>query len=178
MKKIDLLFLFCVGLIFLPSCAAAPSFSFNGINIPPEARTIGVQTFFADVPAGPANLASDFTERLRSYYRRNTRLSVINENGDLAVEGAIVGYEVTPIAPTNTGNQTGLTQVATLQRLTITVKVTFINSLNNEADFEDNFSFYADFPNEKNLSEVENQLITTIFDQIILNIFNKTVADW
>ena len=40
------------------------------------------------------------------------------------------------------------------------------------------FSFYKDFPNEVNLSDVEEQYTKQIFERIINDIFNASVANW
>ncbi len=63
-------------------------------------------------------------------------------------------------------------------RLTIGVKARFINSKNKEQNFDQVFSFYADFDQTKSFAAVEKELIETISDQIILDIFNKSVANW
>jgi transcription-repair coupling factor (superfamily II helicase) len=58
------------------------------------------------------------------------------------------------------------------------VKVKFTNAKNKEQNFDQGFSFYADFDQNKSLASVERDLIETISDQIILDIFNKSVANW
>jgi hypothetical protein len=63
--------------------------------------------------------------------------------------------------------------------LTITVKATYINTLDEKMSFKDKtFSFYRDFPNEINLSDVEEQFTRQIFERIINDIFNASVANW
>jgi hypothetical protein len=63
-------------------------------------------------------------------------------------------------------------------RLTIAVKVRFSNSKNKEQNFEQVFSFYQDFDQGKSFASVERDLIETISDQLILDIFNKSLANW
>jgi hypothetical protein len=59
------------------------------------------------------------------------------------------------------------------------VKTTYINTTDDTKDFDQNFSFYADYdPETQNFNSIENELVTEIFDQIILDIFNATIADW
>jgi hypothetical protein len=81
------------------------------------------------------------------------------------------------VAPTSTGDP-NKADVAALTRLTITVKVSYINITDDEFDFDRNFSFYADYKNDLALTAVEDRLIDEIFDQIILDIFNASVANW
>ncbi|TAE00274.1 MAG: hypothetical protein EAZ97_06365 [Bacteroidetes bacterium] len=178
MKK-NILILICLP-FFLCSCAALPQFSMTGMALNPKAKKIAIQNFYSDVASGPANLAIDFSEKLRDYYQRNTPLAVTKEGGELALAGTIVGYEVTPIAPqanaSSDPNQPQ--QIAGQQRLTITIKVQYSNTLEEDQDFDQNFSFFADFGSGVNLSSVEKDLIDKIFTQITLDIFNKTLANW
>ena len=153
-------------------------YSFTGVNLSPTIETISVQNFYNDTGMGPPNMAQEFTESLRTYYQRNTNLSLANAEGDLQIEGAIVSYTLTPVAPTASGNANQPDR-ASLQRLTITVKVEFVNTQDETQNFSKNFSFYDDYnPDVTDLTTVEPQLITNIFETIILDIFTNTVANW
>ncbi|WP_448519278.1 LPS assembly lipoprotein LptE [Rhodoflexus sp.] len=181
MKKIILFIPSLVVMCLLSSCAKLPSFTFSGINLDPRVQTMEIELFYADVPAGPANLSLQFTESLREYLMRNTRLRLVNSNGDLRFSGTITGYEVTPVAPSAGSVQSGgvqFDQLAALQRLTIKVKVNYENTIDESENFDQEFTFFEDFPQDQNLSQVEQELISRIFDQIILDIFNKSVATW
>ena len=70
--------------------------------------------------------------------------------------------------------------IAALQRLTITVKVTYLNTRDDSYDFEgQNFSFYQDYdPEKEDFNSIEATLVEEIYDAIILDIFNASVANW
>ena len=151
-------------------------YTFTGTNT--NAQTISVLNFYNDTGQGPANLSQEFTELLRDYYQRNTSLAIVENGGELMVEGSIVGYNTMPVAPIASGNDQQA-DVAGSTRLTIRVQVDFTNTLNEEEDFSRSFSFYDDFNSQTStLTAEEDQLIETIFDQIIFDIFNATVANW
>ncbi len=153
-------------------------YSFTGVNLSPTVQTISVQTFYNDTGMGPPNISQELTESLRTYYQRNTSLGLVNSEGDLQLEGSIIGYTLTPVAPTASGNQ-NTPDRAGMQRLTITVKVDFINTQDETQNFSKNFSFYDDYnPDLNELTAVEATLVTNIFDTIILDIFTNTVANW
>ena len=153
-------------------------YSFTGANISPTIQTISIDRFYDDVGEGPANLAQNFTDELRDYFLQNTNLGLVQENGDLHFEGSIVGYRLTPVAPTAVGDETR-TDVAGLMRLTITVKAVYINTQDDSFNFDKNFSFYSDYdPQTTSLSAAENQLIDEIFEQLVYDIFNASVANW
>ena len=94
------------------------------------------------------------------------------------MDGEITDYRLTPISPVATGDPNQINSAAST-RLTITVKVTYVNTLDDAMSFKDkSFSFYKDFPNEQNLADVEEAYIKEIFQRIINDIFNASVANW
>ncbi|MGB5979939.1 MAG: LptE family protein [Cyclobacteriaceae bacterium] len=171
------LFWLCTILIILvfQGCGV---YSMSGNTLNPAIQTVSISNFFNDSGGGPANLSQTFTEELRDFYQQNTSLLLISSDGDLQLDGSIVRWNVSPLAPQATGTAS-TTDVAGQERLTIAIKVVYVNTFDEDQNFEKNFSFYADFdPTRNTLTEVENDLIETIFDQIIFDIFNETVANW
>lgn len=153
-------------------------YSFTGAALSPDVKTISIANFYDDAGGGPPNLSQLLTEKLKDYFQQNTSLSLVNENGDLQLEGNIARYDFTPVAPQATGNDQ-VADVAGLMRLTITVNASYVNTNNDEFDFNNrSFSFYSDFSAEKDPSSVENDLIDEILDQIVFDIFTATVANW
>ncbi|MBK6266250.1 LptE family protein [Marivirga sp. S37H4] len=154
-------------------------YSFTGASIAPSVKTMSIQYFNNDAGNGPPSLQQTFTEEIRDYYQQNTSLEFVDNNGDLQLEGSITGYRVTPIAITSSGDR-NVADRAGGQRLTITVKASYVNTKDETFNFENRtFSFYDDFdPNTTQLTAVEDQLIETITDQIIIDIFNASVANW
>jgi len=146
-------------------------YSFTGISLDPGIKSIAITNFYNNAGNGPANLSQTLTEELRDYYQNNSPLSITSPDGDLLVSGTIMGYDVTPVAPSGDAQ-------ASLNRLNIRVQVKFVNNFDETKNFESQFSHYADFPQEQTLSQVEAGLIEVIFERIVYDIFNKTVADW
>ncbi len=161
-------------LCFSQACGV---YSFTGANISPDTKTISVLNFADRTTTSPPFLAQTFSEKTREYYQRNTNLSLVNREGDMNLEATITQYALSPVAPTGTPGGTGVERAAQT-RLTIGVKVKFTNRQNKAQDFDQSFSFFADFDQNKSFASVERDLIETISDQIILDIFNKSVANW
>ncbi|WKK80155.1 LptE family protein [Marivirga arenosa] len=170
------LIIFIFIAVFTSSCVV---YSFTGASISPDIKTMSIQYFYNDSGNGPPNLQQTFTEEIRDYYQQNTSLELVESNGDLQLEGSITGYRVQPIAVTSSGNP-NLADAAGAQRLTISVSVTYVNTKDEVFNFNNkSFSFYEDFDaTSTTLTAVEDQLIETISDQIIIDIFNATVANW
>tara|TARA_A100001037_G_scaffold78890_1_gene70821 strand:- start:1848 stop:2369 length:522 start_codon:yes stop_codon:yes gene_type:complete len=154
-------------------------YSFTGASISPEVKTISFQNFFNNSPLGPSNMSVLFNEKIKDYFERNTSLTIVDENGDLEIEGTIEDFSLSPVAPTAEGGRnsqyfTGLT------RLTVRVNATYLNKFDDQFNYENkSFSFFKDFnQNTEELSSNEQEFLDEIFDQIILDIFNESVANW
>jgi hypothetical protein len=174
--KLAALSLIIVSLTLLSGCGI---YSFSGAST--AAKNISIEPFFNNTDLAPANIAQTFTNRLKDYYQRNSSLKVVPENGELQVNGVVTEYRINPIAPVAGQGAPGTNNIdaAALTRLTISVKLSYIDSLEPKNNFKDkSFSFYADFPNTENLTTVQEGLEKKIFDQILIDIFNATVANW
>ena len=167
-------FALLASVFFLSGCI---TYSFTGVST--TASTIKIDQFFNNSDLAPANLGATFTNRLKDYYLQNSALKIVAENGDLSLEGVVSEYRLNPIAPT--ANQTPGSRVtpAALTRLTISVKVNYIDARVPKSSFKDkSFSFYQDFENTLNFQTIQEDLEKKIFDQILLDIFNATIANW
>jgi len=170
-----LLTLIALGsLFFLVISCGVYSFSGGTTN----AKTIAVADFYNNADLGPANMGQDLTNQLKTYFVQNSSLSIVPEEGELQMEGEITNYTFTQIAPTSTGDPNDIYS-ASSTRLTITVRVTYVNTLDETMSFKDkSFSFYKDFSNDENISDVEEAYVRQIFDRIVNDIFNASIANW
>ena len=117
------------------------------------------------------SLSNTLTEALKDKYKKFTKLNQLVDGGDLMVEGQITSYEVTAMAIT-------ANEVASQNRLTVTVKIMFTDNKNDKNSFEKNFVAYKDFPSAKSFDSVESTLLEPIIEQLVEDIFNGTVANW
>jgi hypothetical protein len=60
----------------------------------------------------------------------------------------------------------------------VTINVRFTNNVNTEDDFEKKYSAFQSFDSNRMLTDVQDELLTVIMDDIIDNIYNDTVAKW
>ncbi|WP_267298233.1 LPS assembly lipoprotein LptE [Parachryseolinea silvisoli] len=151
-------------------------YSFNGSAT--QAKTISMSEFYNNADLGPANMGQTFTNDLKNYLIQNSNLSVITDNGELQMDGEITDFRLTPIAPVATGDQ-GQFSNASSTRLTITIKVTYVNTLDETMSFKDkSFSFYQDFTNDQNFTDIEERLTKDIFARLVNDIYNASVANW
>lgn len=170
--KIILSTLFAIlSIVLLHGCKVG--YSFSGASIAPDVKTVSIKTFQNVAPLAQPTLSQTFTESLKDIFITQTNLSLVEKGGDLQFEGKITGYNVAPVAIQ--GNQVS---TASLNRLTITVQVKFVNTKDEKQNFEQNFSRFADFDASRNLASVENELTKDINSQLSQDIFNRAVTNW
>ncbi len=165
-----LLMIMLTGFIFVsPSCKV--SYSFQGASIAPEIESFSVQYFQNRAPVVQAQLSQVFTDALRDRIEGQTRLELVTGFGDVDFSGEISNYETRPTAITGD-------EVAALNRLTITIKVKYTNSLYPDESFDTSFSRYEEYPSSQALADVEGELIESIVNQLVNDIFNRAFVNW
>lgn len=161
------LFMLVIATLLFESCGV---YSFTGASIAPDIKTISIQYFPNYAPLVQPSLSQLFTDKLKERFSIQTSLGLVKNNGDLQLEGTITDYNIKPQAITGDN--------ASLSRLTITVKVKFTNNKDVKQNFESNFTRFVDYPASQNLSSVEIDLIKKINEQLVDDIFNKSVVNW
>jgi hypothetical protein len=146
-------------------------YSFTGASIPPGAKTISIAYFVNNAQFVEPSLSQSLTDALRDRFLSQTDLDFVKEGGDLQLEGYITEYSTRPVAIQ--GDET-----AALNRLSITVKVKFTNTLDPNKDFDAPFTRFEDYSSDQDLSAVKDQLISTINEYLVDDIFNKAVVNW
>ncbi|MBQ5844879.1 MAG: LptE family protein [Alistipes sp.] len=167
MKKI-LLLLF-VTITLFAGCTV--KYSLSGASIPPDAKTFSVAYFPNNAPMVAPILSATLTDELTQRFATRTSLTQVEEGGDFAFEGEIVGYS-------STTSSVSSGDFALQNRLTISVKVKFTNAIDDKMSFNKNFSAYADYDSTKLLTEVESELIPQIVEQLVTDIFQAAASNW
>ena len=147
------------------------TYSFSGVNISPEVLTYSVQYFPNRAPIVQAQLSQVFTDALLDKIQGNTSLDLATDGGDVHFSGEITGYATRPTAITSD-------ETAARNRLTITVRVKYSNQLDPDLDYDTSFSRYEDYDASQNLTDVEDELIELILENLIEDIFNKAFVSW
>jgi len=128
-------FLLLTFIFFMYGCGV---YSFTGGTIDATTiKNISIQTFYNNAPLGPSNMSVLFTESIKDYYQQNTSLELVDNNGDLQIDGYISNYTITPVAA-NQGNQ-NQGDFSALSRITITISATYVNLQDTTFDFDKNF---------------------------------------
>ncbi len=135
-------------------------------------KTISISEFPIRAALVYPPLQQTFENKMIDMVTRQTRLRVIDSNNsDLRLEGEITGYSLSPQAVNDNA-------YASQTRLTITVRVKFINSKDSSQDVDQSFSAYRDFSSDQMLTDVQDELCSQISDELTNLIFNATLGNW
>jgi hypothetical protein len=157
-------------LLLLTDCSI--SYKFNGASINYDIiKTITIRNFPNQAQLVYPELESIFMDKLRNRYIQQTRLKLIDNNGDLELAGEITGFDIAPMAVQSDG-------YAAKTKLTISVRCRFTNRKNPSEDFEQTFSSFLEFDSNLMLTDVQYELSQQITTEISDMIFNATVANW
>lgn len=159
-------------IIALPIFQSCGIYSFTGTSIQPDVKTVTINYFEYLAPKVNPSLSNDLTQALQEKFIKLTKLELVDIDGDLEIVGAVTGYDVKATAIT-------ANESASQNRLTVNVKISFVNRKYPEEDFPDkSFSAYADFDANQSLDAVEASLCEEIIEKLCEDMFNATVANW
>ncbi|MBE6229058.1 MAG: hypothetical protein E7119_00545 [Bacteroidales bacterium] len=156
----------------VPFVAACGIYSFTGTSIDPDVKSVSIYTVENRAMKINPSLSNTITNALNDQFRRLTKLEMLPDGGDLEISGMITNYDVTPTAVTSN-------EVASMNRLTVTVRITYTNNKHPEENFKDrSFAAYEDYDSNLALDAVEASLCDEIVEKLVNDIFNATVANW
>ena len=147
------------------------SFTMSGASIPENLNTFSVQYINNRAALINPDLSQTLTEGLKDRIQNESRLSLVNESGDIDFSGDITGYSTKPM-------DMKADAVSAQTRLTVSVKIRCRDSKNPKKNWEQSFSAYQDYDSSNNLADVEGELVALIVEELTENIFNKAFADW
>lgn len=162
-----LFFLLPLLLLFHSGCGI---YSFSGATI--EGKNINIHQLENKAPNVMPSLSSTLTQKIRGRILSQTGLaSVTKDDADYDITGSITTYAVSITGASGV-------QVATKNRLTISIQVDFKNRITEKSSFNQTFTRFADFDASQLLQSVEGKLIEDIGNQLADDIFNKAFVNW
>ncbi len=146
-------------------------YSFKNASVSPDLNYFFVDDFQITARNAPPTIDTDFEEALKNKIRSESRLELDREKAQILFSGSVSGYTVQALAP-----EPG--ETVALNRLQITVNIKYEDLASEEKSWNQSFNEYAEFSSDQLISDVEDELLITIFEQITENIFNKAFGDW
>jgi len=168
MNRLKLIFSLVIASI-LSGCGF---YSFTGASISPDTKTFQVNRFENNSLLVEPGLEVTFRNTMIEILENQTNLNNVNSNGDIVYEGEITQYRISPMTATAENR-------AAQNRLTISVKVHFYDKYDDEAEFDQTFSFFFDYDGAAQLSgSLKDTAIEEIFERITQDVFNASLAKW
>jgi hypothetical protein len=167
--KRSISFLLILLTLAIQSCTVG--YSFTGADIPAAAESFSVKTFQVVAPLASPNYKIQVTEQLKDLLLSQTRLDLVEKRGDIQYEGVVTEYVIGNAAVSGD-------EQTTVNRLTISVKVKYVNTIDKEKNFERTFTQFADYDSQENFSAVEDRLVQDINELLIQDIFNGSLGAW
>ncbi len=158
-----------LSLVIISACTF--KYSFTGASIPAEAKTVSISQIQNVATMVAPVLSSTLTDALKDRFASQTSLIQVSENGDLDFSGEITNYISSPVAVTGD-------EYASMNRLTVTVKIRYASKFEPANNFDKTFSAYEDYDSNKLMQEVEPTLIPQIVEKLVEDIFNASVSNW
>jgi len=158
-----------VSMLIMFATQSCGIYSFTGAPI--TANTISIDYIGNKASIINPALSPDFTDALRDKFVNQTKLDLVEIDAELKISGTIMQYRTASIAIQ--GNEE-----AALNKLTITIKIKFENTMNEEESFNQNFTSFEQYDASKSFSSVEDQLVEILMERITQDIFNKALVNW
>jgi len=156
------------GAIAICNCGRV-SFNMSGASIG-AAKTCQVVYFENRAEDVYTRLSPLMTDALKDKIQSSSSLRLVNSNADVTFEGVITGYVVLPQQIVQGGT-------AAEDKLTITVKVKFINELDPEKNYDKSFSRFQ-VCSGGTFSSAESRLVEDILKELMEDIYNEAFASW
>ncbi|MCM1291280.1 MAG: LPS assembly lipoprotein LptE [Prevotella sp.] len=156
-------------MIMLTGCV---TYTLNGSAINYDIyKTINISEFPIRAALVYPPLQQTFENELLNTITRQTRLQEVDGPADLEMSGEITGYSLSP-------QSVGTDAYATETRLTITVRVKYVDHKNPANNVDQTFSAYRQFSSSMMLTDVQDDLCQQISDELVDLIFNATLGNW
>ncbi len=169
-RKLKVLIYILPLMIILQGCTI--SYRFNGSAINYDIyRSIDITEFPIRAALVYPPLQQTFENKLLDYVTRQTKLQEIDGPADIEMSGEITGYSLSPQA-------VGSDAYATETRLTISVRVKYVDNKNPTNNLDQTFTAYRQFSSSLMLTDVQDDLCNQISEELVNLIFNATLGNW
>ena len=159
-----------IGLIIaLSSCGRF--YDFKGVSIDAKLKSFQVEDFTLTDLQCEAGIEQSFAEALRRQVRDESRLVNNSTNPDITFLGQLTRCSTSYIAPTEDNT-------TSLNRFELTISIEYINNLNEEENWQKNYTAFQDFDSNADFQTLKDDLTDLIIIDIVERVFNDTFTNW
>jgi hypothetical protein len=145
-------------------------FSMKDVSIPADIKTVKVSYIENRARYINPQLSPKLSDKLRQKIVNQTRLSQINGEADYDISGYISDYSVSTSGISDR-------QVAS-NNLNVTVHLVFKNRKDEKKNFEADLTRNFPFSATKSLSQAESELTEQVITSLTDEIFNRIFSNW
>lgn len=163
-------YLLAIILFSLASLQGTCRFSMKDVSIPADIKTVKVSYIENKARYINPQLSPKLSDKLRQKIVNQTRLSQINGEADYEISGYISDYSVSTSGISDR-------QVAS-NNLNVTVHLVFKNRKDDKKNFEADLTRNFPFSATKSLSQAESELTEQVITSLTDEIFNRIFSNW
>lgn len=148
-------------------------YSFTGVTIPSDVRTIYIPFFPDQSGSGHGDLSDQLNQALINRFINQSRLQLTDspDNADVWLEGSIQSYSNRPFSVSGD-------QRAELNRVQISVRATYQYSSETKPEWQKSFSGNYEYDPSEDPVDGENSAIFEALNRIADNMFNDAMGNW
>ena len=148
-------------------------YSFTGVTIPSNVRTIYIPFFADQSGSGHGDLSDQLNEALINRFVNQSRLQLTDspEDADVIIGGTIISFSNRPFSVAGD-------QRAELNRIQIGVRATYRYADKEQPEWEKNFTGNYEYDPVENPVDGENMAAFEALSRIADNMFNDAMGDW
>jgi hypothetical protein len=170
-----LILIICLATILLNS-GCHVRYGFNDVGtIPANVKTVRVNFIENRAPYVNPQLSPSLTDRLKQKIVNQTRLSQTNsDNAHFDIHGYVSDYSVSTSGITSANGQSQ----TSVNRLTVSVHLSVLNTLTTDPPKEFDVSRSFDFGANQSLQQAEAGLLDEMIRNLTDEIFNQIFSNW
>ncbi len=153
------------------SISGCKIYRFRDVNIDPDIKTVKVNYIVNKARYKNPQLSPQLSEKLRQKINNQTSLTQVQgDDANIEISGFVSDYSVTTSGVSN--------QQAASNRLNVSVHIQYKNRLDEKKSREEVVSRNFDFSSSLSLDQAEQQLNSTIIQNMTDEIFNRIFSNW
>jgi len=146
-------------------------YSLSGADVHSDLKTFSISRIINQAEIINPTLTNLLQTKLRNRLNRQTSLREVTSNGDLQYDVIITDYRVQETA-VNSGS------LSSENKLIISIKCTFTNSVEEKNNFETTFSTNENFSSTTTLQAAESLFLDDMSTILVDKIFNESLVNW
>ena len=136
-----------------------------------EAENFSIEIFEEQAANAPSGYGIGLTEFMRDYLVSRSKMKLKSEEADIQISGKVKSYYTEPGAIQADEN-------SALNNLKVVLNVSVVNNIDEKQSFVKDFARFSTYPSGSALSDVEDELLEDINEQISQDVLTELSKNW